>query len=144
MKKFVLVSLIAGSLFSGQAFAACTPATRLNPAQISALLASNTVCVPAATVDPMTWQELHKPGGVLTDYKRGPNTGPDQSKDVGTWTVNGTGQGTASVTHTYSGAGGTYTYSVHGTGAVDTNHSFCPIPGGAEIVARVKRGGGAC
>ena len=141
MKKFVLVAAIAGSLVSGQAIAACTD-TRLNPDAIRALLGGNTVCVPAVTVDPMTWQELHTTGGALIDYKRGPNPGPDQSKDVGRWSVNGNGVGNATVTHTYSGGGGSYIYSVHGTGAVGTIHSFCR--GGTAIDAKVQLGGGAC
>ena len=146
MKKFVLVAVMASSLVSGQAMAACTNATRLNAAQISALLGGNTVCVPAVTANPMTWQELHQgtSGGALVDYKRGPGHPVDPSETVGTWTVNGGGQGNSSVTHVYSGAGGSYTYTVHGSGAVGTNHSFCPIAGGAEIVARVKPSGGAC
>lgn len=144
MKKFVLVAAIAGSLVSGQAIAACTPSTRLNAAAITALLGSNTVCVPAVTVPTMTWQELHvgAPGGALIDFKRGPGHPVDPTQTVGTWTVSGTGAGNATVTHAYSGAGGTYIYSVHGSGVVGTNHSFCA--GATEIVARVKSGGGAC
>ena len=147
MKKFVLVAAIAGSLVSGQAIAACTNA-RLNAASIRALLGNNTVCVPAVTANPMTWQELHvgASGGDLIDYKRGPPPGEtvDPSKTVGTWSVspNGTGTGSNStVTHNY-GSGGTFTYTVHGSGIVGSNHSFCV--GATEIVGRVKSGGGPC
>lgn len=146
MKKFVLVAAMAGSLVSGQANAACTTATRLAPAAISALLGGNTVCVPTTTIPTMTWQELHvgtstSTTGALIDYKRGPGPGPDPSQTVGTWTVTGSGVGNAVVTHAYSG-GGTYTYSVHSISG--TNYGFCPVPSGTEIVARVKSGGGAC
>lgn len=143
MKKFVLVAMMAGSLVSMEAFAACTTPTRLTAAAISALLGGNTVCVPTTTIPTMTWQELHQgtSGGALIDYKRGPGPGPDPSATVGTWTVTGTGTGNSTVTHTYTG-GNTYTYSVHGTGVVGSNHSFCA--GATEIVARVKLGGGAC
>ena len=145
MKKFVLVAAIAGSLVSGQAIAACTGGTRLNAAAISALLGGNTVCVPSVTIPTMTWQELHvgAPGGALIDYKRGPGHAVDPSQTVGTWSVTANAGGNqASVVHTYSGAGGTYTYSVHGSGVVGTIHSFCV--GSTAIDAMVKSGGGAC
>ena len=144
MKKFVLVAAIAGSLVSGQAIAACND-PRLDAAAISALLGGNTVCVPTVTIPTMTWQELHvgTPGGALIDYKRGPSHAVDPTKTVGTWSVTANpNDKKASVVHTYSGGGGSYTYTVHGTGAVGTNHSFCSA--GPEIVARVKSGGGAC
>ena len=143
MKKIVLVAVMAGSLVSGQAMAACTAATRLAGPAIITLLAGNTVCVPTATILTMTWQELHSgtSGGPLIDYKRGPSHPVDPSETVGTWTVNGTEQGNSSVTHAYSGGGGTYTYTVHSTTVSDI-YSFCV--GATEIVARVKSGGGAC
>jgi hypothetical protein len=143
-------SLVASSVgllvaaVCGQAFAACDNASRLNAAQIGALLAGNTVCVPAINTVPMTWQELHSggaTGGTLIDFKRGVGHATDPSETVGTWTVNGTGVGNSTVTHNY-GTGGSYTYTVHGTGAVNSNHSFCA--GATEIVGRVKSGGGAC
>lgn len=142
-----LVASSVGLLFAavcGQAFAACDNASRLDAAQIGALLAGNTVCVPAATVANMTWQELHSGGatsGSLIDYKRGPGHAVDPSATVGSYTVNGTGGGNSSVTHNY-GTGGSFTYTVHGTGVVGSNHSFCA--GATEIVGRVKPGGGAC
>ena len=144
MKKFVLVAAMAGSLVSGQAIAACTTATRLNAAAISALLGGNTVCVPTVTVDPMTWQEEHagtstSTSGALIDFKRGSNP-VDPTKTVGTWSVTGTGAGNSFVTHAYSGGGGSYTYSVHSIGGAI--YGFCGA--GPEIVARVKPGNGAC
>ena len=147
MKKFVLVAAMAGSLVSGQAIADCSSGSRLNAAAISPLLGGNTVCVPTTTIPTMTWQELHvgtstSTTGALIDFKRGPGHAVDPSETVGTWTVTGTGVGNSFVTHAYSGGGGTYIYSVHGSGVVGTNHSFCS--GATEIVARVKSGGGAC
>ena len=143
MKKFVLVAVMAGSLVSGQAMAACTTSTRLAGPAISTLLAGNTVCVPTVTIATMTWQELHQgtSGGALIDYKRGPGHPVDPSETVGTWTVSGTGVGNSTVTHAY-GSGGSYTYSVHAN--IDGSYSFCPVPSGTEIFARVKLGGGAC
>lgn len=146
MKKYVLVAAMAGSLVSGEAIAACTGGTRLDAAAISALLGGKTVCVPMVTIATMTWQELHvgnttSTTGALIDYKRGPGHPVDPSETVGTWTVNGTGNGNSTVTHAY-GSGGSYIYSVHGN--PDGSYSFCPLPSGTEIFARVKLGGGAC
>lgn len=148
MKEFVLVAVMASSLVSGQAIAACENNTRLSGPAIRALLGGNTVCVPAVTVPTMTWQELHvgtsaSTTGPLVDFKRGPPPGEtvDPSKTVGTWTVDGQGNSPGTVAHNY-GSGGSYTYTVHGSGVVGTNHSFCV--GATEIVARVKLGGGAC
>lgn len=141
MKAFVLAATMACALVSGEAMAACT-GNSLNVAQLNTLLTGNTVCVPATTVPNMTWQELHSSAGSLVDYKRGPGHPIDPSETVGSWSVSGNPAGnSATVTHNY-GSGGSYTYSVYGTGVVGTNHSFCGS--GPEIVARVKAGGGAC
>lgn len=145
VKTFVLASTVALSLISGEAMSACAD-PRLSPTAISQLLGGNTVCVPAVTANPMTWQELHvgnnaSTTGALIDFKRGPVDPVDPSETVGTWTVNGNGIGNSTVTHNY-GSGGSFTYTVHGTGAVGTNHSFCN--GAIEIVGRVKSSGGAC
>ena len=129
--------------------AACAaPSVRVNTlAALTTLLQSNTACVPPVTVDPMTWQELHVPGGALVDYKRGADT-VDPSKQVGDWAVTGF-DGRAFVRYRYGTAadlpapwqGGTYTYQVWDN--QDGTHSFCGgIP--AEIVGRIKLGGGAC
>ena len=142
MKKIVLVAVMAGSLVSGQAMAACTQATRLAGPDIITLLSGNTVCVPTVTIPTMTWQELHSgtSGGPLIDYKRGPGHPVDPSETVGTWTVTGQGNSPGNVVHNY-GSGGSYTYTVHST-SVSNMYSFCV--GATEIVARVKSGGGAC
>ena len=145
MKKFVLVAAMAGSLVSGHAIAACAQNTRLGATALKALLGGNTVCVPTTTLPTMTWQELHvgsstSASGALIDYKRGPGPGPDPSAPVGTWTVTGQGNGASTVIHAYTG-GNSYTYTVHPNG---TNYSFCQVPSGTEIVAKVQSGGGPC
>ena len=142
MKKFVLVAVMASSLVSAQAIAACDNPSRLSGPAISALLAGNTVCVPATTIATMTWQELHQgtSGGALVDYKRGPGHPVDPSETVGTWTVTGQGSSPGTVVHNY-GSGGSYTDTVHST-SISNIYSFCV--GLTEIVARVKSGGGAC
>ena len=144
MKKFVLVAIMASSLVSGQAMAACTTATRLDAAAISALLGGKTVCVPKVTIATMTWQELHEgtstsTTGLLKDYKRGPGHAVDPSQTVGTWTVSANGGGNqATVTQAYNGGGGIYTYSVHSIDILNAIYGFCPTAGGAEIEAKVK------
>ena len=149
MKKFVLIAAIAGSLVSIEAIAACTNNTRLNATAISNLLGGNTVCVPKTNNATMTWQELHvgtltSTSGALIDYKRGPGHAVDPSETVGTWSVsaNGGGNNQASVTHTYSGGGGSFTYSVHSISVSGAIYGFCA--GGVEIEARVTPGGTGC
>ena len=140
MKKLVLVAVMAGSLVSGQAFAACND-PRLNATALKALLGGKTVCVPPITQSTMTWQELHvgtstSTTGDLFDYKRGPPPSPDPTVKVGTWTVTANNAGNnASVIHAYTG-GNSYTYTVHGSGVVGTVHSFCV--GNTAIDAMVK------
>lgn len=140
---------IALAGFSSGALAACPGTTRVNEPALTALLTGGnpvtgttgtgaTVCVPAVTVDPMQWQELHQPGGSLVDYKRGPGHPTDPSEAVGTWRVTGSNRG-AFVTHDYGG-GQAYTYSVYNNG--DGTYSFCGT--GPEIKARIKPGGGPC
>lgn len=143
MKKLLLAAGIGLSILglAGEAMAVCTNLTRLSAAQITTLLSGNTVCVPSVTVPTMTWQELHKADGVLIDFKRGPGHPVDPSEIVGDWKVFGTDSGNSGIFHNYTG-GSTYVYSVHGSGVVGTNHSFCV--GTTDIVARVKSGGGAC
>ncbi|WP_313952961.1 hypothetical protein [Accumulibacter sp.] len=136
--------IVAGALslaaagVSGEAAAACAlPSVRVNtisgPGSLNELLSGKTVCVPAVTTDPMTWQEEHRAGGELWDYKRGTNP-MDPSEKVGTWAVTGANNRAVFVTHTYLGGGGTYSYSVWAN--TDGTHSFCGT--GPEIVAKIK------
>lgn len=144
MKPLILAASISIVLagVAGEAAAACTaPSVRVSTlTTLTTLLSGNTVCVPATTVPTMTWQEEHRAGNQLWDYKRGPGHATDPSEQVGTWTITATASGgRAQVSHNY-GAGGTYPYTVwdnrNGT------HSFCSA--GPEIVARIKSGGGPC
>lgn len=137
MKKIVLASTVALALVSGQAMAVCSGPTRLSATQITTLLTGNTVCSgPAGNFD---WQEEHRSGGQLWDYKRGANP-IDPTAQVGTWSVQGTGVGNSTVTHSYSG-GSSYVYSVYGTGAPNAGHSFCGL---TNVDATVKSGSGPC
>ncbi|MEP6587728.1 MAG: hypothetical protein ABJA84_03090 [Polaromonas sp.] len=139
MKQFVLVATMACAIVSGEAMAACS-GNSLSVAQLNTLLTGNTVCSPSSA--PFNWQELHQAGGALIDYKRGPGHAVDPSETVGSWAVAGNNAGNnAKVTHNY-GSGGSYTYTVYGSGVVNTPHSFCGS--GPEIVTRIKSGGGAC
>ena len=142
-------SVLACSLFAallasaGQAQAACTGNTRVTSVTtLSNLLGNKTVCFPATTVDPMTWQEKHvrdgaETTGALIDFKRGPGHPIDPSETVGTWTVTGINGQNARVTHDYGG-GNTYTYTVHVNS--DGTHSFCGA--GQEFITAIKSGPG--
>lgn len=136
MKTFVLASTMALALVSGEAMAVCSGNSRLNATQLGTVLTNNTVCVANGTG--WEWQELHAGNGNLVDYKRGPGHAIDPSETVGSWSVNGTGNG-ATVRHNY-GSGGSYDYSVFDNG--NGTHSFCSSR--PEIVGRVKSGGGPC
>lgn len=140
--KPIILAAVAGMTLAAlpaASMAACVaPSVRVDTTgAMTALLQGNTVCLPAVTQPTMEAQELHQPGGVLVDYKRGPTDKADPSTQVGSWTVTG-GRGVF-VTHDYGG-GTQYTYSVWANG--DGTHSFCSV--NPEIRVRIKPGGGPC
>ena len=143
MKPLILAASISIVLagVAGEAAAACAaPSVRVNTlAALNTLLTGNTVCVPAVTVRTMTWQEEHRSGGQLWDYKRGPADKTDPSEKVGTWSVTGTDNRAVFVSHDYGG-GQIYTYAVWNNN--DGTHSFCSA--NPEIKARVQTGSGPC
>lgn len=104
--------------------AVCTAQTRVTGNALNTLIAGNTVC---ASRGADRWQEQHRGGGALWDYKRGPNDTVDPSKQVGTWSI-----GANNVTYSYTG-GPSYTYSVHEEGG--GRYSFCAGVGGTEVVS---------
>jgi hypothetical protein len=100
----------------------CSNGTQLNQGQLSTLLSSfPLVCgrpgpsYPGAAAD--RWQEEHLGGEQLWDYKLGPESPTnkvDFRRQVGTWTISGTGANTR-LTHTYGST--PYTWTVHGPNA---------------------------
>jgi hypothetical protein len=130
----IAILLALGSLaLSGQVMAACA-GTPLDETQLEGTFGGNTVC---ATRGNDSWQEYHQVGGALIDWKRGPNDTVDPSKQVGTWSIQGTG-GNASMVYDY-GSGGTFSYQVYDNGG--GSYSFCD---GGELTVTVRPGQGAC
>jgi hypothetical protein len=125
--------LVSTAMLGGEAIAACT-GNSLNQTQLATALTGNTAC---AVRGNDRWQELHQSGGALIDYKRGPSDNVDPSKQVGTWSIVGTGTN-ARVSYNY-GTGGTFTYQVFSNGG--SSYSFC---NGTELLVSIKAGGGAC
>jgi hypothetical protein len=133
MKKLlVAIPFLVGGI--GNAAAACSSPYMNGPA-VTSLLSGNTVCSPAScSGSSCQWQEQHKSGSVLADYKKGPSDRIDPTKDVGNWSVASNGK----VTYTYTG-GGSYVYDVHNNGA---DYSFCGPNG--EFNFRVTAGITGC
>ncbi len=133
--KRTLLPFIALAGLSAQAGADCLPNTRVTGAALTNLVSGNTVCATSGT---KTWQEQHRAGGQLWDYKKGPNDPVDPSKQVGTWSIAGN-----NVTYSYTG-GPSYTYSIHGPSGGP--YSFCTGPNGTEVIsgAYFKPGNASC
>lgn len=108
---------------------------------LSSLLSGSLVCGrPAAGYTGNAadrWQEQHRAGGQLWDYKLGPGHAVDPEKQMGTYGFTGTG--TASrITHTYGSTA--YSWGVF-LQAAPNIYSFCN--GTSEVVrARVVASGG--
>ena len=132
MKKLIMMSVVLLACGSGSAMAACS-GVALTATQLTTLLTGKTVCGSAGTD---TWQEEHRAGGDLWDYKKGPGDPVDPEERVGTWTVSaGVGHAPGVVTHAYSG-GSSFTYTVFDNGG-GTSYSFCGA-GGNTVQATVK------
>ncbi len=118
MKKFIaLFALFAGG--AGSAVGACG-VPYLNAGAITSLLTGKIARSPANCTSNCQWQELHQAGGALIEQHS--NTAADPAETVGTWSVQTTGPGNNTITHTYNGGGGAYTYQVKNNG---TTYSFC-------------------
>ena len=144
MKSVAVVSVVvAMSCVAGQALAACETATRVTGTDLSTLISGSLVCGrPAggyAGAAGDRWQEEHRSGGQLWDYKKGPAPAEkiDPSKQVGTWSI-----ANNTVTHSYTG-GPSFTWTVHGSGG--GVYSFCTGENGSEVVrAFISAGTGPC
>jgi len=133
MKALVVSALLVCSTLSGNAFAACS-GNSLNQTQLRDLLSGKTVC---ATLGNDKWQEEHRVGGDLWDYKLGPSSTMDPSEKVGTWSVTGSGSN-AQVVHTYTSAGA-YSYKVYDNG--NGTYDFC---GSSTVSNATVRAAGPC
>lgn len=115
MKQSILTAIVVLAGMPTLAMANCTPATRVTGAALTTLINDNTVC---ASRNGEKWQEQHRAGGQLWDYKMGPGHPIDPSKQVGTWNI-----ARNFVTYCYTGDK-CYSYSVHDSGAGTYNFCF--------------------
>ena len=101
--------VIAGTMLLATGVFAQVPDCSLARAVVAdttTLLNDKYVC---ATRAQDTWQELHKSGGALWDWKLGPGSTMDRTKLMGSWSGSATD---GVVTHSYNGGGGSYTWRV--------------------------------
>lgn len=137
MKNLIVASVVLLACVSGRAMAACS-GTALTASQLTLLLNSNMVCGSAGTD---RWQEEHRAGGELWDFKKGPGDPVDPEERVGTWSVLSGGHAAGLVNYVYSG-GSTFSYTVYNDGG--GTYSFCGP--GTIVQATIKTGPnwGAC
>ncbi len=135
MKYRLLPTLIMLTLGSQAAMAACgAPASQVTATStpsLDELLLNKTVCVGAPPT--WHWQEEHRNGGLLFDYKQGPTHPIDPSKQVGTWQVIGD-----TVVYTYPNSG-SFTFEVWAN--PDGSYSFCGVSGTPNQIDAIIRPG---
>ena len=131
---FVLAFGVAGPV-SAQS---CPSGTRLNQTQLTNTFPGNTLCAQRGADK---WQEQHRAGGELWDYKLGSST-MDPTQQVGTWEITGTGVN-AVLTHTYGTT--PYGWAVCGAGGVGTGYTLISTGSAGTITgAEVKAGETSC
>ncbi len=133
----VLVALSSGAAFAQSADCLGNASyVKLDQTAVQALLGSNTACYPAAS--PYTNQE-YITGGELWDFKKGPGDRVDPASNIGTATIDSSGQ----VIYNYTG-GSSYTYSVWGASTSGTPgfYDFCGT--GGALAVRVAPGQAGC
>ncbi|MBT9591759.1 MAG: hypothetical protein IV089_12805 [Thiobacillus sp.] len=124
MKRLLIISVVWLAWSSGAAMADCSANTRITGNALATLVSGKTVC---AMLGSEKWQEYHKPGGDLIDWKRGANHPIDPTAKVGTWSTSGSGS-SSRVSYNY-GPGKVYSYEVHSTaGAAYTFCGDAPAP----------------
>lgn len=137
MKLLRMFLVMAIGVAANGAHAACTSATQVKGVErLRAVLQGKTVCVARGDE---RWQEYHQPGGALIDYKKGPDDKKDPSKQVGSWSVSGSGTSTQLI-HQY-GSGASFIYTVH-TITAGSSYGFCG--GGGELIVTLRSGLGPC
>lgn len=132
------IAALTLSLVGGPAIATCgvNPITGSTGTTNLSGLTNQYVC---ATRGNEKWQEQHKSGGDLWDYKKGPTDPVDPSGKVGTWSRNAT-----SVTYTYDTSYTYRLYRVSGTcgstawGSTNCVVDFCIGASGAAAVANAS------
>ncbi len=102
---------------------------------LAGLLTNKMVC---GNVGGEVWQEWHNGGasGPVVDYKKGPGDPVDPPTPVGTYVVNADN----TVTYTYGGGGGIYTYDVCLVSSSNT-YTFCGANYGGRNITGTRIGG---
>ncbi|MCK7493622.1 MAG: VanZ family protein [Comamonadaceae bacterium] len=95
-----LVLLAAAGAASAQVQACNGATSRVPLAAVEPAVMGKTMC---ASRGAERWQEIHRGGGVLVDYKKGPNDPVDPSTTVGTWSVVTGPAGGGLLRHDYGG-----------------------------------------
>ena len=131
MKKQLFLVAALSTCLAVEATASCDDPVVSGQA-LTDLISGNTVC---ASFNGDRWQEQHRAGGELWDYKLGPGDPRDPTTQVGNWEIETTGRIRA-VRYIYPG--GSYRYQVRGSGNVGDTHSFCgSFDGGVDILGAV-------
>jgi hypothetical protein len=119
-----------------------TPGSPTGAQNLTTLLTGSLVCgrpgasYPGGAGSSDRWQEQHRTGGALFDFKRGVGHPIDPEKLMGTYAFTGSGT-TSEVTHTYGAL--TYNWRVFQNGTV---YSFCTAGGAEHVRAYITAGGG--
>src|SRR5882672_137722 len=112
MNRFIAASCMLLSVSAQNAWAACEVQARQNGNALRTLVEGSLVCGrpgPGFGGNPSDrWQEEHRVGGQLWDYKKGPSDPVDPSEQVGSWEIQG-----GNVVSSHYASGGSFTYSVH-------------------------------
>lgn len=123
MKQLIVFGVFLSFGVIPVAIADCSPSSQVIDSDLENLINGNTVC---ANFGGDEWQEQHRAGGQLWDYKKGPSDSIDPSEQVGTW-----GIANNQVTYTYGS--NSYGYTVHDEGG-GTSYTFCGVSGGAPVI----------
>jgi hypothetical protein len=134
MKLHLLIGAVALAMVGAEAMAQCANSTRVG--NLQNLLPGNTVC---ATRGADKWQEQHRLGGQLWDYKRGAGDLIDPTRQVGTWSIGGPAN--REVTYSYTN-GPSFTFTVHEAGG--SLYNFCSGSAASITAATILTGSVAC
>jgi hypothetical protein len=144
---FLLLAVgCAGSARAGDCRTPNPPVySQLSQTDIAALLGGNTACNPVGG-PPWENQEAHSGSptalaGNVIDYKKGPGDPIDPSKQIGSYSISGSSNGT--IQYTYDG-GGSFTYQIWGATPVTTGTTYDFCNGGTPLPIAVQAGTSGC
>lgn len=120
-----VASVFAAASAQAQTTCACSGGPLLNAGQLNSTLLGNTVCV-SDGAGGWTSQEQHRSGSQLWDYKRGSPHATDETRQVGTWNILGSGSNSR-VEYIYNQftPNATHEFRVCRVGTTAT-YGFCP------------------